>query len=196
MTSFILHEKKGPDVRELLGRLEGDQVQYVIVGSVGAQLYGVELEPADLDIVPSTAPSNLKRLIRVLDRIEAHPPGPFGSWTILANGEHRWVEHPTTAEEIAAWRPDAADVSTLDHLFRTRYGDLDVVPAISGSYDVLMSKAVRLPAYGYTPWVGHIDEILARMTVPRREKDVPRVMALRRLQRESAARRDLQLPGP
>ena len=75
--------------------------------------------------------------------------------------------------------PDVEDLSTLDHLYVTRFGNFDVVPEIGGTYDTLRGRASLRSCEGFDVWLAHIDEILARLTVPRREKDIPRVAALR-----------------
>ncbi len=91
-------------------------------------------------------------------------------------------------EALAAWRPDVDDPSTFDHLFLTRYGNFDVVPALAGEYTSLMARAVRRPAFGGELWVPHLDDLLAPLTRPRRPKDAPRVTALRAIQRAAARR--------
>jgi hypothetical protein len=176
-------------VAGILKLLDEFGVQYVITGSVAARLYGVDLEPGDLDIVPATDSANLERLVRVLDALAARPAGPFGEWTALPDGEMRWIARPTTDEEIQAWAPDVRDVSSLDHCYRSRLGNFDVVPSVTGTYDVLKKRAIRIPAFGFAPWVAHIDEILARLTVPRRDKDAPWVARLREVQRWQDERR-------
>ena len=179
-----LHDCGPPDVPRLLAILEDHQVRYVISGSVAARIYGVELVPGDLDIVPSRETDNLVRLVEVLKVIEARPSGPFGEWEVQPDGEMKWISRPTTPQEVAAWTPSAKDLSTLDCLFRTRLGNFDVVPEITGSFDELKQRAVQLPAHGFNPWVAHVDDLIARLTVPRREKDIPRVTGLRKIQRE------------
>lgn len=72
----------------------------------------------------------------------------------------------------------------MDHLFLSRYGNLDVVPEVSGTYDVLQQRAVEMQVYGYTALVAHIDDLLATLTIPRRKKDGPRVQQLRLVQRQ------------
>ena len=62
---------------------------------------------------------------------------------------------------------------------RMAAGNFDVVPEVSGTYDALMQRAIRLPAYGQAIWVAHVDDLLATVTVPRRTMDIPRVQALR-----------------
>jgi hypothetical protein len=178
-----IHEKRSPQVRDILSVLERHEVQYVIAGSVAAMAYGVDLVAGDLDVVPSTDLENLTRLVAVLVELEARPLGPFGSWTTQGDGEQKWIARPTTPEEVASWRPRADDISTLDNLYVSRLGNFDVVPVIMGTYEFLMKRARRVPAFGLEPFVAHIDEVLAKMTVARREKDFPRVAALREIQR-------------
>lgn len=186
MTFKPKYDLRSPEIGELLQLLVHHEVEFVIAGSVAALLHGVDLCPGDLDIVPELSAANLKRLIAVLEAIEGHPPGPFGAWTVLPNGEKKWIARETTPEELAAWAPDPGDIDSLDHLYVTRLGNFDVVPEINGEFAFLQERAVRLPAYGHTPWVAHIDDLLWRNTVPRREKDIPRIAALREIQRSRA----------
>lgn len=186
----MLHEARPPVVGTILKVLVEMDLQYVITGSVGAQLYGVDLEPGDLDIVPRMDSVNLDRLTRVLDVLEARPAGPFGEWTTLPNGEMKWIARLTTDEEIKAWTPSIHDESSLDHCYRSRLGNFDVVPRVTGTYEVLMRRAIQIPAFGCTPWVAHLDDLLARLTTPRRDKDAARVAQLRELQRTAAQQAD------
>jgi len=184
----LLHESRPPQVAAILKIMAEHEVQYVIVGSVAALLYGIDLQPADLDVVPALEVANLERLILVLNALGARPAGPFGEWVTLPSGEKQWVARSTTEEEIRAWHPVVHDISTLDAGFRSRFGNLDVVPNIAGTYDALKRRAVQLAAYGYNPWVAHVDDLLAGLTVPRREKDAARVARLRELQRNLGKR--------
>jgi hypothetical protein len=178
-----LHPDRPPDVPGLLAVLEEHEVVFVLGGSVAAMAYGVALQPGDLDIVPDPDPANLKRLVRVIRTVEGRPAGPFGSWETQPDGERKWIARSTTPQEAAGWTPDPGDIASLDHLLRTRNGNLDIVPEILGTYAHLKERAVRLDAFGCTVWVAHVDDLLARLTVPRREKDVTRVQALRAVQR-------------
>jgi hypothetical protein len=179
----IIHDPRPPEIPEILAELSRARVDFVIAGSVAALAHGVEVVPGDLDIVPATNPENLTALVAALESLEARPPGPFGEWTTLPTGERKWIARATTEEEVLAWRPEIDDVGTLDHLFRTKLGDLDVVPEIAGTYAALRERAVRLAVFGCRPWIAHLDDLLARLTVPRREKDAPRVARLREIQR-------------
>jgi hypothetical protein len=156
-------------------------------------LHGVELEPGDLDITPALDHENLVRLASVLELIEArqNPDGKFGQWEIAADGEHRWVEREPTPQDIAAraaWQPDPADPASFDHLLQSRYGAIDIVPEVSGSYEELIRRAVRLSVNGEAVWVEAIQDLLATLTVPRREKDRDRVEQLRAIERSREGR--------
>ncbi|HEY0606542.1 MAG TPA: hypothetical protein VGD58_26695, partial [Herpetosiphonaceae bacterium] len=133
-------------------------------------------------------PDNLRRLVAVLREIDAVPESPGGQWTIQPDGERRWVaEDLSAAERIVRaddWQPDPDDITTLDHLFRSRYGNFDVVPEIAGSYEHLMLRAQQMQHAGHTLWVAHIDDLLLTLTVPRRSKDIAGVRALRELQHQ------------
>jgi hypothetical protein len=43
---------QSPDVPHLLEALNSAGLRYVLIGSVAAQLYGIETQPGDLDIIP------------------------------------------------------------------------------------------------------------------------------------------------
>jgi hypothetical protein len=113
-------------------------------------------------VTPALNRSNLAGLAAALTELGArqYEEEPFGRWETQPDGEQRWVLfEPTAADRAAraAWAPDPEDPSSFDHLLWTRYGTLDVVPAIADQ--------------------------LATLTVPRRSKDVERVRALRALER-------------
>ena len=73
--SPIRHAVRPPDVPELLRILKHHDIQYVLTGSVAAAVYGVELKPGDLDVVPQLTADNLHRVVSVLKEIEAQPLG-------------------------------------------------------------------------------------------------------------------------
>ena len=177
-----------PNVPLLIDALEAHRVRYVVIGSVAAALYGVQAQPGDFDITPALDRENLTRLRQMLLEIEATLPetDEVGQWEIQPDGERRWVSRAATQEDVerrSAWAPDPADISTFDHAFHTRYGNFDVVPDLSGGYEVLIRRAKKLEAHGRTVWAVHVDELLAALTVPRRKKDVMRVRQLREIQR-------------
>jgi hypothetical protein len=149
------------------------------------------VQPGDFDITPALDPDNLTRLAQVLLELEARLPDTeeVGHWEIQGDGEKKWVSRKATPAELqkrAAWQPVPEDMSTLDSLFYTRYGDFDIVPELAGRYETLMQRARRLMVRGQEVWVIHVDELLAALTVPRRQKDRSRVRQLRLIQRQQA----------
>ncbi len=175
------HPKSNPDIPELLRVLSAYEVRYVITGSVAAQIVGLELEPGDLDITPALDQNNLRRLTAALRELEATPES-FGYWEIQPDGEKKRIESHATPEALSKWQPYSNDLSTLDHLFLTCHGNFDIVPELAGYYETLMQTAIQKLVFGYRVWVAHMDELLAKLTVPRREKDINRVRQLREIQ--------------
>jgi hypothetical protein len=161
-----------------------------VTGSGAAMLHGVELVPGDLDVTPALDRENLERLAAVLRAIRARqaPDGPFGDWQTQPDGEQRWVQREATSEDVsarAAWQPDPANPASFDHLLESDLGAIDVVPEVSGTYEQLRPRAVEVEAYGERVWVESVADLLATITVPRREKDAGRVRRLRELQRQA-----------
>jgi hypothetical protein len=177
-----------PDVAALLKLLNDHDVKYVVTGSAAAMLHGVALEPGDLDVTPALDQENLARLARVLEIIDArqNPDGAFGQWERGADGEQHWVERQPTPQDIAAraaWQPDPTDPASFAYLLQSKYGAIDIVPEMSGTYEDLMPRAAEFKVDDQPIFVEAIHDLLAAMTVPRREKDRDRVQQLRAIQR-------------
>ena len=180
-------KRQPPDITALLGVLNEHGVRYVVTGSAAAMLHGVDLEPGDLDITPARDELNLRRLALVLEAIAAQqdPDAPFGEWEIGADGEQSWVQREATPQDVASrasWKPDPFDPATFDHLLESRYGAIDIVPEVAAPYEGLVPSAVAIEAHGLRVWVEAIHDLLATITVPRREKIEARVQHLRALQ--------------
>lgn len=183
-------ERKKPDVEKLLDALDEHGVEYVVTGSAAALLHGVALEPGDLDITPAIDRENLERLRRVLEAIRArqYEDAPFGHWETDAAGEHRWVIDEATPENVearAGWSPDPDDPATFDYLLDSDLGSLDIVPVISGTYEELAARSAGVRRGERSVLVEAVSDLLATLTVPRREKDVHRVRELRQIQRQA-----------
>jgi hypothetical protein len=169
----------GPDLAGLLAALDEHGVAFVVAGSVGATAHGAPgPAPGDLDIVPATDATNLRRLGDALAAIGAAASPVTGAWQTDDHGEHAWVEDGIERTP----RPlDPAVPESFDHSFDTRYGRLDIVPRVAGTYEQLRSRAARLRVAGRGVWVAHPIDLLAGMTAPRRPRDAPRVRHLRRV---------------
>ena len=175
-----------PDIQSLLRVLQTNDVAFVVVGSVAIQAWGVDVgTPGDLDVVPDTSVENLGRLATALRSLEAESWPITGRWRQKEGCEFQWEQypedHPSFGTTIDA--PDPADITTFDSLFRTCHGELDIVPVISGHYDDLAPRAHRMEVHGVRGIsVMSIEDLLTRLTVPRRAKDASRVAGLRAVQ--------------
>jgi len=102
-------------------------VNFVVIGSVAAKLWGVDLDPGDLDVVPDVEAANLTRLVSALKALEASiaETNQVGSWTKSEDEEWHWTSRAATDSErqkLLACALDAHDVSSLDHQFFTKHG--------------------------------------------------------------------------
>lgn len=182
MVKIPRHNKRPPELKPLVEILHAHSLRYIVTGSAAARFYGVQLVPGDFDVTPALDPDNLKKLIAILREIEATPEN-FGRWVVKPDGEKKWVEEKFSQEKLDKWQPDINDITSLDHLFYTKYGDFDVVPELAGEFTSLSQNAMDMELFGCQVWIAHVDELLAKLTLPRREKDIPQVQALREIQR-------------
>jgi predicted nucleotidyltransferase len=60
------------DVGELLWRLSGAGVEFIVVGGAAAVLHGAPITTEDLDIVHRRSPENVARLKALLDGLDAY----------------------------------------------------------------------------------------------------------------------------
>ncbi len=153
-----------------------------MTGSAAALFHGLEIEPGDLDVTPALDRDNLERLAAALTAAGARPDpeAGFGDWVTGPDGERRWVRREPTAKDVE-WRLDPGDPASFDYLFESAHGAIDVVPEVGGTYDELIARAVEVDGV----WVESVEDLLARITVPRRDKDADRVRRLRELQRRT-----------
>ncbi|WP_146771942.1 nucleotidyltransferase family protein [Lentzea atacamensis] len=149
-------------VTPLLRLLHERGVDWVLSGSAVLTLYGADLRPNDLDVVPSLDPANLRRIAGLLVELDA-VPAREPSW-------HKAL----TRRECLDWRPDPPTAEQLDHLFVTRLGMVDVTPKLTGSYAELRPGATSVELAGVPVWVCSPDEVLGRLPAKPRPKDVER----------------------
>jgi hypothetical protein len=101
--------RKPVQYRELLRALVSERVEFIVVGGVAAVLEGVPVSTFDLDIVYSLRETNLDRLARALDDLEAIYVDPGGRRIAPTTDRLRGGGH---------------------HLLRTRFGRLDVLGSV------------------------------------------------------------------
>ncbi len=114
-----------PDFGKLLDELTAHEVDFIVVGGVGAVFQGAPLSTFDLDIVHSRKPENVHRLLAVLQRLGAY-----------------YREQPS--KRLA---PSESDLSGPGHhLLMTRAGPLDILGALTKgrTYEELLPHTVEL----------------------------------------------------
>jgi hypothetical protein len=163
-----------PRIDALARALASQDVRHVVFGSAGALLHGADLAPGDLDICPALDERNLERLARALTHLDARP---------------RVIEGWMTEKASCAWTPAPLRLAQFDHLFETRFGDLDVVPYPYGpngssdrfDFDRLDADASSVSVAGVLVRVASIDDLIASKMSRRRDKDITALPALSRL---------------
>jgi hypothetical protein len=108
-------------------------IDWILSGSAVLVLYGADLTPNDLDVVPSLDPDNLRRLADLLVHLEA-VPAYLPSWSATLS-----------LDQCRTWTPRPPTAAQLDHLFVTRLGMVDVPPTLTGTYVELKPKGEPSP---------------------------------------------------
>lgn len=160
----MLDPRSRPRLRPapLLRLLHEGNVDWVLSGSAVLLLYGADLRPNDLDVVPALDPANLRRLgdvLRGLSAVPAYHPAWAGRLSLT---------------ECREWTPEPPTAQRLDHLFVTHLGLVDVPPELTGTYDELCLGATSVELAGVPVRVCAPEEVLDRMPARRRAKDVER----------------------
>src|SRR6267154_441131 len=95
-----------PDFRSILQALVERGVHFIVVGGVAIVLVGAAYNTFDLDVVHSTDPENIARLLTVLEELDAY---------YRIQPEHRF-------------RPTASHLTSPGHqLLLTKFGPLDLL---------------------------------------------------------------------
>jgi hypothetical protein len=111
----------------ILQTLVDHQVEFLIVGGVAAVLLGAPINTFDLDIVPSTDPANVSRVLAALEELDAI----------------------YRAQPDLRLRPTASHLSSAGHqLLLTRLGPLDLPGSIGNgrTYPDLLMHTTELKA--------------------------------------------------
>jgi transcriptional regulator with XRE-family HTH domain len=149
------------DPYAILASLERQQTAYVVIGSFARIVQGAEETADGVDIAPSLRSGNRHRLALALGDLGAARPGG----------------------QPALDEMDAHEASTE---FSSSRGKLKVVPEPAGTrggYDDLRRAATREPiGKGLRVPVASTADLARMLAALGREQDVPKLMALRRLQ--------------
>lgn len=141
-----------PKYHEILLRLADAGVEAIVVGMAAAVIQGAPTMTWDLDIVHRRTTDNVRRLLGVLNDIDA-----------VARGDNRRL------------RPNASHLIGPGHiLLETRFGDFDCLGAIDGerSYDDLLEATVAIDLDGRILRVIRLDELLQIKKRAGRPKDL------------------------
>ena len=165
--------RQRPDIPALLGAVDAAGVAFVVVGSAGAALLGADLDPGDLDLCVATDNANLDRVGAALRAVDARPRVSVPGWV--------------TPDEAAAWRPEGT-AESLELLFETRHGDLDILFASLDAdgrteipFEEVARSAVTVAVHGRPIRVASAEHLLASKLAARRPKDIRAREALERL---------------
>lgn len=161
------------DVQRIVSTLDKHAVQYLLIGGLGATLYGSERLTEDIDVLPETDLGNLTRLAAALRDL-----GAFLRVGGLTDEEARALPVvidglSLAATEVTTWRTDAGDLDVLatlrgEHGERRRYADL----VGRSSTTLLTGIAVRVAA---------LEDIVASKRFAGRPKDLSALPELERL---------------
>lgn len=156
------------DPAELLRRLLEVGVDFIVIGGLAAQAHGSPSITADLDIVPSWDPANLRRIESVLREIAA------GRQEVQAEGP---LLPPLDGSTLLA-----GAVFTLN----SRFGRLDLLanPDPGLDFEELRRSAVPIDAFGLRLHVASLDDLIAMKRAAGRPKDRVEVEILGALREE------------
>lgn len=158
----------------ILAALQRHGAPYVLVGSYGAIVQGVDLPMTDLDIVPATGSANRGRLVAALKELGARERR--GEVIVAA---YELMEDPSSLTDTTFWT------------FTTEFGDIDVVLRPAGfpnGYDDLVESVVivRLadegdPSLAVDAVVADVSAIYTSKRLAGRPKDIESLPAFTRI---------------
>jgi predicted nucleotidyltransferase len=144
-----------PAFDELLRRLAGAEVEFVVVGGLALNAWGILRGTKDVDVVIATDSDNIRRVAEVavgaggrVHQGEALLGTPFSIAAALAGGEQVAIE--------------------------TDLGRLDVVQGLDGvpSFEDLRSRAAEADILGSTVWICSREDLRAMKQAAGRTRDL------------------------
>jgi hypothetical protein len=144
------------DADAILRTLLAHDVEFVVIGGLAVGAHGYPRGTKDVDLVPSSARENLRRLHAALSELGAEP---------LEIGDFRLEELPVP------FAPDGLDEGG-NWALRTTAGRVDVlqwIPGIDGGYERLRANAIEdeVPGVGRVAFAGYDDLVAMKRTAGR-----------------------------
>ena len=145
----------GPAFDELLRRLAEAEVEFVLVGGLALNAWGVVRGTKDVDVVLSTETENLKRVAKIAVAAGGH----------VQQGEALFGSSVSIAAALAGGEQVAIE---------TDLGRLDVVQGLDGvpSFEELRPRAVEAEILGSTVLVCSRDDLKAMKRAAGRTSDL------------------------
>lgn len=153
------------DLGLLFTTLVKHDVRFVLIGALGATLYGFPRITRDADITPAREPANLERLATALRELDAR---------IYTDGTPDGLPFDCSRQILAR-----ADIWNLI----TKAGRLDLAFQPSGTqgFDDLAQHAVRFEVYGTTLLAARLEDIIRSKETAGRPKDRQDVEVMREM---------------
>jgi hypothetical protein len=156
------------DFEALLGALDKNRVEYIVVGGAAALAHGSARFTQDLDVVYSRTAENLDRLVAALREFKPYlrgaPPGLPFIWdrTTLARG--------------------------LNFTLETSLGLIDLLGEIpgGGTYHDLVGSCIELPLFAGTAKCLSLDQLIRAKRAAGRPKDLEALAELEALREEAS----------
>lgn len=144
-----------PAFDELLRRLAVAKVEFVVVGGLAVNAWGVVRGTKDVDVVVSSEVENLERVAKVAVAVGGH----------VQQGETLLGSPPSIASALAGGEQVAIE---------TELGRLDVVQGLEGvpAYQELRSRATEAEILGVSVAVCSIDDLKAMKRAAGRTRDL------------------------
>lgn len=157
------------DPELLFATLDRHAVDYVLIGALGARLYGFPRVTADADIAPQSSRENVERLAAALRELDAN---------VFTDGVPEGL--PFDCSSAALMRSDLWNLVT-------RAGRLDIAfrPAGTTGFDDLAQDAERFEVFGLTLRVASLDAIIRSKRAANRPKDAQDVAMLEAIRERS-----------
>lgn len=137
--------RRAPPI-DLLGIIEAlanDGVRVVLVGGLAASVHGSAHVTWDLDLCYDSAPENVERMVRVLER---------------------WNPVPRENPDADTWRLDAASLASAPVTrLRTTIGEVDLFREMIGvgDYAACRAKAERVCLEEFEVWVLYLNALIS-----------------------------------